>query len=176
MLTVKDANGNVVRHVEGPVTAGFHRISWDLRFPAPDPWVPEDKREPSRHDPAGVLVEPGAYTVHLARRLDGKLEDLNQAQSFELNSIRQPTLPGTAQGDRVAFSRWVDELKRAVSGAVSAIDELVVAIDAIKEVTVRSTADASLYEEANSISQRAQRLRKRLTGDQARDYMGDPGS
>lgn len=175
VLTVKDANGNVVRHVEGPVTAGFHRISWDLRFPAPDPWVPEDKREPSRHDPAGVLVEPGTYTVHLARRLDGKLEDLNQAQSFELNSIRQPTLPGTAQGDRVAFSRWVDELKRAVSGAVSAIDELVVAIDAIKEVTVRSTADASLYEEANSISQRAQRLRKRLTGDQARDYMGDPG-
>ena len=26
--------GSVVRHVEGPAGAGFHRVSWDLRYPA----------------------------------------------------------------------------------------------------------------------------------------------
>ena len=50
-----------------------------------------------------------------------------------------------------------------------------VAIDAIKEVTVRSTANARLYEEAHSISQRAQRLKDRLSGNLPRDMMGDPG-
>ena len=173
VLTVKDANGNVVRHVEGPVTAGFHRVAWDLRYPTLDPWVPEDQRQESYRNPAGVLVEPGRYTVHLARRIDGSLENLEQIQTFEVKSIRQPTLPGSAQNDRVAFSRRVDELSRAVKGSVAAIDEVVIAIDAIKEATLQSTANASLYEEANSISQRARRLKNRLAADKAREFMGD---
>ena len=173
VLTVKDADGNVVRHVEGPVTTGFHRLAWDLRYPMLDPWVPEDQRQESYRNPAGVLVEPGRYTVHLARRIDGSLENLDQMQTFEVKSIRQPTLPGSAQNDRVAFSRRVDELSRAVKGSVAAIDEVVIAVDAIKEATLQSTANASLYEEANSISQRAQRLRDRLAADEAREFMGD---
>ena len=92
-----------------------------------------------------------------------------------MESIRQPTLQGLAQDDRVAFSSQVDELRRAVSGSVSAIDELVIATDAIKEVTVRSTSSAGLYEEATSISQRAQKLRARLAGNEAREFMGDTG-
>ena len=173
VLTVKDANGNVVRHVEGPVTAGFHRVAWDLRYPTLDPWVPEDQRQESYRNPAGVLVEPGTYTVHLARRIDGSLENLDQMQTFAVKSIRQPTLPGSAQKDRVAFSRRVDELSRAVKGSVAAIDEVVIAVDAIKEATLQSTANASLYEEANSISQRARRLKNRLAADKAREFMGD---
>lgn len=175
VLTVSDADGNVVRHLEGPVEAGFHRVTWDLRYPALDPWIAEDKRQSSRREPAGVLVEPGTYTVNLTRRIDGRQEALHQAQTFDVKSIRQPTLPGSAQGDRVAFSRRVDELRRAVNGSVSAIAELVVAIDAIKEVTVRSTGNARLYEEANRISQRAQRLKVRLSGNLPREMMGDPG-
>ncbi len=173
VLTVKDADGNVVRHVEGPVTAGFHRVAWDLRYPTLDPWVPEDQRQESYRNPAGVLVEPGTYTVHLARRIDGSLENLEQMQTFEVKSIRQRTLPGSAQHDRVAFSRRVDELGRAVKGSVAAIDEVVIAVDAIKEATLQSTANASLYEEANSISQRARRLKNRLAADKAREFMGD---
>jgi photosystem II stability/assembly factor-like uncharacterized protein len=175
VLTVKDADGAVVRHIEGPVTAGFHRVAWDLRYPAPDPWVPEEQRQESRYEPAGVLVEPGTYSVHLARRIEGKLEQLNQTQTFEVKSIREATLQGSAQAERVAFSRRVDELKRTVSGAVSAIDELVAAIEAIKEAVVRSTSGAGLYEEANSLSVRARRLRDRLAGNEAREYMGDTG-
>ena len=50
VLTSADATGNVVRRLTGPVTAGFHRVAWDLRYPPPrrprskavaslDPWV-----------------------------------------------------------------------------------------------------------------------------------------
>ena len=175
VLTVTDVEGKTVRHIEGPVEAGFHRVAWDLRYPDVTPWVPEDKREASRYEPVGVLAEPGTYTVSLARRIDGKLQDLNQSQTFKVNSIREPTLPGSEQDVRVAFSRRADELRRAVSGSVSAIDELLIALKAIKEITMNSTANASLYEEANSLSQRAQQLRIRLAGSLARDMMGDSG-
>jgi hypothetical protein len=175
VLTIRDDSGNIVRYIEGPVTAGFHRVAWDLRYPATDPWLPEDQRHEAFSAQAGVLVEPGIYTVRLARRVDGSLEDLGQAQSFGVESIRQPTLTGSSQGERVSFSRRADELKRAASGSVGAIDELLVAIDAIQEALIRSTAGADLYEEVNSVAQRAAGLRDRLTLDQARDFMGDPG-
>src|SRR5947199_3718234 len=32
LVTVQDQDGNVVRRLTGPVTAGFHRVAWDLRF------------------------------------------------------------------------------------------------------------------------------------------------
>jgi len=164
-----------VRHVEGPVAAGFHRVAWDLRYPNVSPWVPEEKREVSRYGPVGVLAEPGNYTVTMSRRVDGKLQDLNQSQSFDVKSIREPTLPGTSQDVRVAFNRQSDELRRAVKGSVSAIDELLIALNAIKEATMNSTASASLYEDANLMAQRAQKLRIRLAGNVAQDIVGYAG-
>ncbi|MCG8435992.1 MAG: glycosyl hydrolase, partial [Gammaproteobacteria bacterium] len=118
ILTVRDAEGNIVQHVEGPVTAGFHRVAWNLRYPQVNPWVHPDKRQASYWAPGGVLVAPGTYSVSLGRRIDGKLEDLGQTQSFEVASIRTPTLEGMAQENRVAFMRELDELKRAIDGSV----------------------------------------------------------
>jgi photosystem II stability/assembly factor-like uncharacterized protein len=37
LLRVADAAGRPVRWIEGPVTAGLHRVNWDLRGPAPNP-------------------------------------------------------------------------------------------------------------------------------------------
>ena len=175
VLTVRDANGNVVRHLEGTVEAGFHRVAWDLRYPQLEPWVPESKEPSFDTPPAGVVVEPGRYSVSLARRIDGQVEELGQTQSFDVVSIRKPTLAESAQPDRVAFLRRADELDRAVRGSAAGIDELVAAIKAIKTTLSRSTSYGELYREANTIGQRAQRLTDRLVQNQVRDEMGDPG-
>ncbi|HET6278929.1 MAG TPA: glycosyl hydrolase, partial [Candidatus Polarisedimenticolia bacterium] len=174
VLTVRDADGNTVRHIEGPVQAGFHRVAWDLRYPDigpwkavedPDPWLP----------PTGVLAAPGVYSVSFGRRVDGTLQDLGQRQTFEVVSIRGPALPGSGQEDRVAFSRRVDELKRAAAGSVAALGELDASITAIKKTLTRSTAPAALYDDAHAIGQRAKRLRDRLAASETREAMGDPG-
>src|SRR5437762_2809722 len=33
ILTITDQSGNVIRKLSGPTSAGFHRVSWDLRYP-----------------------------------------------------------------------------------------------------------------------------------------------
>ena len=174
MLTVRDADGDVIRHIEGPVKAGFHRVAWDLRYPHTDPWKPEGGPRPWRL-PAGVLVTPGTYNVSLGRRIDGRIETVGARRSFEVVSIRDPTLERATQAERVAFSRRADELNRAVAGSVSAIDETVEAIEAIKKTLLRSTAAASLYEAANAIARQARQLRDRLATNDQRSKMGDPG-
>jgi photosystem II stability/assembly factor-like uncharacterized protein len=174
VFTVRDADGNVVRHVPGPVEAGFHRVAWDLRYPVLDPWRPKAERE-ADDDGAGVLVAPGRFSVTMSKRIDGVWTDLGQRQSFDAVSIREPTLPGTSQPERVAFDRQVDELRRASTGTVKAIDSLVPELDAILETLPATSADPSLYGTANAIRQGLKRQRDRLAANPTRDIYNDLG-
>ena len=167
VLTVRAPDGTIVRHVEGPVTAGFHRVAWDLRLPHVDPWTPED--QPAYLPSAGVLVMPGRYSVSMHRRVDGVVTDLGQSQSFDVVSIREPTLEANTQEQRVVFEAQADELIRAAQGTLGAIDELSQEIDALKDVLRRSRADASLYEIADTIQDGLLEQREILASDATRD-------
>ncbi len=175
VLTVRNAAGDVVRHIEGPASAGFHRVSWDLRYPITDPWVPPAERGESWNTPAGVLVSPGEYSVSFAERIDGEVRDLEQQQVFEVYSIRTPTLPGTPQEARVAFQREVDDLSRRGKATLKTIDETRSALGAVRESLLSSTAGSALYRQAQVLDQSLARLRTRISTDTTREYMGDPG-
>jgi hypothetical protein len=172
IFTVKNSAGDVVRHVEGPAEAGFHRIAWNLRYPALDAWVPLEEGEEEREG-AGVLVMPGTFTVSMQQRVDGVLTDLNQSQSFEVVSIREPTLPGSTQGQRVVFESQLDELGRAADGTLNAIDRISAELDAVKATLLRSTADPSLYEIADAIQERLLEQRDRLSSNETRNIFKD---
>ena len=53
ILTVRDAAGTVVRRLSGPVSAGFHRVAWDLRYPSVEPWRAQ---RDARRQPRGALA------------------------------------------------------------------------------------------------------------------------
>jgi hypothetical protein len=173
VFTVTDAAGNVVRHIAAPAEAGFHRVTWDLRYPAVEAWIPEEQREEQWLPTAGVLVAPGSFNVTMQKRVDGVLTDLDQSQRFEVVSIRKPTLPGSTQEQRVVFDSQVNELVRATQGTVKTIDAIVVELNAAREVLLSSTADPSLYEIANSIRKRILAERDRLTNNEARQLYND---
>jgi photosystem II stability/assembly factor-like uncharacterized protein len=174
IFTVADTEGNVIRHIKGPVEAGFHRVAWDLRYPPVDPWTPEEERSEFAN-PTGVLAAPGTYQVAMYKRVDGELTALNQSEQFEVVSIREPTLAGSSQVERIAFSRQVDEMQRAVGGTLNSIDEVLEELGAIKETLQSSTADMALYTRANTIQQRVTEIRDRLTTNETRDKFSDPG-
>jgi len=122
---------------------------------------------------AGVLVAPGTFSVSMQQRVDGVLTDLGQSQSFEVVSIREPTLPGSTQEQRVVFEVQIGELGRATSGTLSALDRVSAELDAIKQVLTRSTADPSLYEIADSIQERLLDQRERLSQNETRNIFKD---
>ena len=165
VFSVSDMDGNLIRHLEAPAKAGFQRVAWNLRYPVVDPWVPEAERN-ENSSAAGVLVVPGTYQVSMYERNDGVLTDLNQNQSFEVVSIREPTLPGSSQQDRIAFSRRVDEMRRAVSGTRKSIDEVLEQLGAIKEMLKNSTANMDLYAQVNLLEKKIVAERDHLSGNQ----------
>src|SRR5262249_560614 len=70
LITISGASWAVVRTITGPVTKGFHRVSWDLREPAPElpkPRAADPDEDLFTEEPSGPLVMPGRYRVALAR-------------------------------------------------------------------------------------------------------------
>ncbi|MEM7662859.1 MAG: glycosyl hydrolase [Pseudomonadota bacterium] len=133
LLTVRDADGNVVRRLEGPAKKGFHRVNWDLRYPnTTTVFVPEGQED----EPSGFLVSPGEYTVSLARRVRGVTTELVGPQSFSVNRLRDGALP--PQPDATAFWDQVATLDRSVTAAGITLMELEPKIGLLKTAANRA--------------------------------------
>jgi photosystem II stability/assembly factor-like uncharacterized protein len=181
VLTVKDADGNVVRRLSGPVKAGVHRVAWDLRFPASAPTSlkpgPTAVENPFYDAPAGPLAVPGKYTVSFERRVDGALTPFGDPQTFAVESLGLQTLKAPDTEELLAFQRRTARLQRAVLGAIEAAGEaqerLRVAKKAIDDTPA---ADASLGAEARRIERALDDLLVGLRGDRVMAGRNEPTS
>jgi photosystem II stability/assembly factor-like uncharacterized protein len=141
LLTVKDQDGGVVRRLTGPVTAGFSRVAWDLRFPQTEPTnlTPGDI-DPWDRLPAGPLAAPGRYTVTLAKRVRGVETPLGEPQTFEAVPLGASSLPPTDRKELLAFEEKTGRLQRAVLGATRAVGEAQTRIDHLKKALADAPA------------------------------------
>jgi photosystem II stability/assembly factor-like uncharacterized protein len=174
VLTVTDLDGRIIRRIEGPVDAGFHRVAWDLRYPVSSPWTPEQP-EHSYIDIPGPLAPPGRYRVSLAKRVDGQMIDLGQSQEFDVTPISGRGLPGASAEEVTAFALRLDDMNRQVSGTASAIEAFLTETGAIKETLMRSSAAQELRDQAHTIERDLLSMQQQLVGNPKRDLYGDPG-
>ncbi len=127
LLTIADAEGREVRTVTGPVTAGFHRVSWDMRDPAvslPRPRPAEAEEDIFSEGPGGPLVMPGKYTVTLSKRVAGRTEKLAGPAEFAVIPEGAGAMDVAALKELRAFQEKVAKLQRAVSGTLEAANDL----------------------------------------------------
>ncbi len=174
VLTVTDNDGKIVRRIEGPVKAGFHRVAWDLRYPLSSPWTPEDAGQEYIRI-LGPLAAPGSYRVSIARRENGQLTDLGMEQSFEVTAMRERGLKGVSPEQVVAFSRRLDDLSRQVKGANSAVDSMLAETGAIKQTLVRSDAPEALRGRTRTLELELMDIQDQIKGNTVRVLHNDPG-
>jgi photosystem II stability/assembly factor-like uncharacterized protein len=177
VLTVTDAEGNLVRRVTGPVTAGFHRVSWDLRLPPPDPSdlqaAPAD--EPFSDPPIGPMVTPGTYTVTLATRANGTLTPIGEPQAFQAAPLGTASLPAPDRAAVLVFARKVSRLQGAVLGASQLANDLRKQLALARKAADDAPAgDVKLMEEVRSIDGRLRDLQVSLAGDPVARRYNEP--
>ncbi len=174
VLTVTDANGNVVRRLNGPTTAGMHRVTWDLRFPAAtlpaaQPGRPDDDEpgeEGPRPAPSGPLVMPGTYQVSLARRVTGEWKNLAGPHKFEVAVDGAATLAASDRAALAEFQQKVWRLQRAVAGALETANSLRTRMGLIKRALQETpAADQKLRGSAQDIEKRLNEILRELRGD-----------
>jgi len=168
LLTVRDADGNVVRRITGPASKGFHRVAWDLRHPPVDPTdlEPPGHRAPWESEPFGPLAVPGHYTVELAERVRGEMKPLAGPQPFEAVPLHVAKLGAEDRGALAAFQEKTARLQRAVLGAQRSLGEAAGRLDHL-EAAWRDTprADPALLDRVDALQQRLADLRTELSGD-----------
>ncbi len=117
VFEVRDAQGQVVDRIDGPVSKGMHRVAWELRYA---PFVVRPDSDGSsgrrRRRGGGPLVVPGKYTVQAFARSGDATKPLGEPQSFEVKLISTPTLEPQDRAKVLAFQMQLGKLQQAVTG------------------------------------------------------------
>jgi len=168
VLTVSDDEGNVVRRLFGPTGAGFHRVAWDLRFPASTPTSlePPSEENPFEEQPMGPLTVPGSYTVSLSKRVAGVLTQLAGPEAFTTQPLGTASLPEPDRRELLAFEQKTARLQRAVLGAVQVVKDTKERLDYLaRAIEETPAASPDLRVDALALQNRLKDLHTTLSGD-----------
>jgi len=176
LLTVRDADGEIVRVVTGPAKKGFHRVAWDLRTPTtkaielvkspPNPW---------ERGGSGHMAPPGSYTVSLAKRVDGEVTELAGPVPFEVVRVFPGSFEGTPPAETAIYMADVSELRRAVSAANEALKNAFGRVEKLQEALANSTIDpGTLDSELETLKQKLYDVDFKLAGNRSIADFGHP--
>ncbi len=175
LLQIADSNGDPVRWLEGAATEGAHRLTWDLRRPAPDPisLTQPGFRPPWVTDPVGPLVAPGDYSVRMVLVSSEGVEELGSAQSFTVKPV--PNLPsGTDLVAVAAFQHETSELSRRAGAARGELGRIRDRLRYMRAALVQTpSADRGLFVELDALDGSVAALALRLQGDPIRGSLNE---
>jgi hypothetical protein len=167
LFTVADEEGRVVRRVTGPVGKGFHRVAWDLRYPASEPVNLSPKPPgPFGEGPMGPMVASGSYTVQMSKRVRGEVTDLGAPMTFRTTPLGTASAPAAYRDEIVAFQKKTAELYRAVLGSNRALSEAMTRVKHLKKaIDDTPGAPAALAGQVRALESAFKDVKLELTGN-----------
>ena len=179
MLLVSDDSSNTIRRLSGPRKKGFHKVAWDLRWPASEPInvKPKKDRPPWERDPVGPMALPGTYTVMLAIQRDGAIQTVSDPQVFKVVPLELATFPAKDREEVLAFNQKVARLQRAVLGALKTTKELEDRFAHLRKAFAKTpSADRVWLGELNNLQKRLNSILTTLRGDRTVSKRSEPTS
>jgi hypothetical protein len=170
-LTISDASGRAVRRINASNEQGMNRVAWDLHYPAPE--LPKEKEKSEQEEdwspsPSGPLVMPGEYQVTLETRINGVFTQVAGPEKFTVEPLGMRSMSAPDRAALTAFQQKVDNLFRAVAGALNTADELKSRLSKIQTALQQTPrADRELSQTAEQLQQRDLEILRRVRGDTA---------
>ncbi|MGC2322033.1 MAG: glycosyl hydrolase, partial [Terriglobales bacterium] len=170
-LTVSDASGRAVRRINASNEQGMNRVAWDLQYPAPE--LPKEKEKSEQEEdwspaPVGPLVMPGEYQVTLETRINGVFTQVAGPEKFTVEPLGMRSMSAPDRAALTAFQQKVDNLFRAVAGALNTADELKARLSKIQTALQQTPlADRGLTQTAEQLQQQNLEILRRVRGDTA---------
>jgi len=167
-MIVSDTDGNVVRRVTGPITAGIHRVAWDLRYPPPAPVELKsgEDEDPFQQGPNGPLAAPGKYSVRLLERINGVETPVGDAQTFNVVPLYLSIMKESDRAAVLEFSRKASRLQSAVMGASRATTDALTRVDYMRRaIDQMQKVDPKLVAQINAADAALLDIRDEIRGD-----------
>jgi len=176
-FTVSDSSGKAIRQIPAANAPGFHRATWDLRYPALTlplhPSSPEEEIFGAGNH--GPLVMPGTYTVTLSQQVDGVIKQIAGPQSFEVYSLGGRAMSPDDHAALAHFQLQVAHLNGAVNGAIETSRDLDSRLGIIRRALEQAPGEyAGLIAQADTIQNSNSAILRKLTGDSVLSEHGEP--
>jgi len=174
LLTINDSDGNTVRRISGPVKKGFHRIAWDLKYPAPYPITLETSDDDSDQPAVGLMAAPGTYSVTLSKQVNGVVTDLSGPVTFTVEQLRKGALEGSSPQDVAAFWRSYENTVRTVSAVDITLKNAITKVNAMQKALSRAqTSPGDLDKQLHQLRMALLALDQQLNGNRSKQQVGE---
>ncbi|RLD68454.1 MAG: glycosyl hydrolase [Bacteroidetes bacterium] len=176
-LTVTDAEGNVIRRIKGKNGKSFHRIAWDLRYPASNVIKLDDnKKKPENpfDNPSGNLVVPGIYKVQLSKQENGKITVLSEFMEFKVKQMRKGSIEGPGLKETEEFWKDIAEIQKSISAFSVSLDKAIKKVDAMRIALSRAyVIPGQIDEDLLVLRKKLIAIEAKLNGNHAKSEMGE---
>jgi photosystem II stability/assembly factor-like uncharacterized protein len=173
-VVVKNADGDTVRRVSGPIEQGMNRVAWDLRYPAPEALSLETDSSSDESEPSGLLAAPGRYTATLFKEVEGQIASMSTAIEFDVIPLRQGALPGSTPDEAATFWRSYEETVKNSTAVDEMLSVEMARVEAMKKAVSRATlVPGELDSRLNSLRTALQSIEEDLYGNRAKRQIGE---
>jgi photosystem II stability/assembly factor-like uncharacterized protein len=164
-ILVKNSAGKVVREIEGKNEAGINRVSWDLRYSAPQ--MGNMGRMSRYFRSGGPFVLPGEYQILL------QVADQEIAKPVEVTGDPRISIPFEDRKSQHDALYTIYELFPLISTASRAIDKIQKEITALKkDLEEIPEVPEVINETVKTVEDKAGNIRKKLFGDPDAGFSG----
>ncbi|MGB2475494.1 MAG: VPS10 domain-containing protein [Flavobacteriaceae bacterium] len=172
-VTIKDEQGNIVRHLQSEAKKGTHRITWDLRHFNSQPINP-NARDRGGWSNAGPMVTPGVYTAALALEKEGKITQLGDAVTFSVKPIREGVLKGVDYSTYNAYRKTFTAFQSKLEQLRFTFNQAESRLKGIKKAIGKTpNSPARFITEAFAIEKSLRRLDENAYGSPSRNEIGE---
>ena len=172
-ITIKDADGNIIRHLQEKAKKGTHRIAWDLRHESTQAINP-NRTNRSRWNSGGPMVIPGQYSAQLSLEKDGVVTVIGEAVVVNVQPIRKGVLKGI---DYTTLDNYRKELTIAQNDLQRLMDQYDQAETTLKGLkkAIRKTpvTPASFIKDLFKVEKDMTALMRKAEGSPAREEIGE---
>ncbi|MEJ2163636.1 MAG: glycosyl hydrolase, partial [Robiginitalea sp.] len=172
-ITIQDAAGNVIRHLQTKAAKGTHRMAWDLRH-ASTRAIDPSRTSGGGWFRSGPLAIPGTYTATLALEQNGKVTPLGNAVSFEVKPIREGVLGGMDFASYNEYRGELETVQRDLEVLQDRFEKSETALKGFKKALPRTpSSPANLASDVFELEKAIQSVKIRTEGSSARNEIGE---
>ena len=172
-FSIKNSNGNVVRNMTAPAKKGIHRISWDLRYPAP---FLANENMNADELPSGILAPPGNYTVTMFLTENSTTKQMGEPVSFVVKPLKKGALEGASTQEYATFISTFREMQRNNIAFTANLNKQIKRAENMKRAAMQSAiAPGVVDDRLNKILSDLQTLQSEVAGNYARNEIGEKG-
>jgi len=136
MVTIRDAQGDIVRTCTEKPEQGIQRYYWDLKYEQPNALGRTETFDPFKKSEGGIFVLPGSFSVEFSLVHQGKVTLLGQPQKFEVKPLNTTTLPAENRPEMVAFQKEMSQMTKTFNGTIALCKDLKMEVKAMKQAAI----------------------------------------